>query len=175
MLLWTRMYKYYLFETLPSVLPDICPEVELLDHMANLASQVVLVVKNPPANTGDVRHLGSIPRLGRSPGGGHGNLPRIFAWRIPWTDCWAWWANAWQICLIFEETPYCSQEQLHHFTSQPAVHKCSHFPTFPQHLLLSVVLIVAISMGVRWYLLFGLPFAEEQWCRASFQGFIGHL
>ena len=27
-------------------------------------------VKNPPANSGD---LGSIPGLGRSPGGGHGN------------------------------------------------------------------------------------------------------
>ena len=28
------------------------------------------MVKNPPANPGDV---GSIPVLGRSPGGGHGN------------------------------------------------------------------------------------------------------
>ena len=37
------------------------------------ASQVVLVVKNPPANAGDLRHVGSIPGLGRSPGGGHGN------------------------------------------------------------------------------------------------------
>ena len=37
------------------------------------ASQVVLVVKNPPANAGDVRDLGLIPGSGRSPGGGHGN------------------------------------------------------------------------------------------------------
>ena len=37
------------------------------------ASQVVLVVKNPPANAGDVRDVGSIPGLGRSLGGGHGN------------------------------------------------------------------------------------------------------
>ena len=37
------------------------------------ASQVALVVKNPPANAGDVRDLGSIPGLGRPPGGGHGN------------------------------------------------------------------------------------------------------
>ena len=37
------------------------------------ASQVVLVVKNPPANAGDVRNMSSIPRLRRSPGGGHGN------------------------------------------------------------------------------------------------------
>ena len=31
------------------------------------ASQVVLVVKNPPANAGDVREVGSVLRLGRSP------------------------------------------------------------------------------------------------------------
>ena len=37
------------------------------------ASQVVLGVKNPPANAGDVREIGSIPGLGRSLGGGHGN------------------------------------------------------------------------------------------------------
>ena len=34
------------------------------------ALQVALVVKNPPANTGDIRDLGSIPGLGRSPRGG---------------------------------------------------------------------------------------------------------
>ena len=37
------------------------------------ASRVVLVVKNPPANAGDARDEGSIPGLGRSPGGGHGS------------------------------------------------------------------------------------------------------
>ena len=37
------------------------------------ASQVVLVVKNPPANAEDVRDVGSIPGLGRFPGEGHGN------------------------------------------------------------------------------------------------------
>ena len=36
------------------------------------ASQVVLVVKNPPANAEDIRDPGSIPGWGRSPGGGHG-------------------------------------------------------------------------------------------------------
>ena len=37
------------------------------------ASQVVLVVKNPSANAGDIRDVGSIPGSGRSPGGQHGN------------------------------------------------------------------------------------------------------
>ena len=32
------------------------------------AFQVVLVVKNPPAIAGNVRDIGSIPGLGRSPG-----------------------------------------------------------------------------------------------------------
>ena len=37
------------------------------------ASQMALVVKNPPASAGDIRDTGLIPGLGRSPGGGHGN------------------------------------------------------------------------------------------------------
>ena len=37
------------------------------------ASQVALMVKNMSANAGDIRDMGSIPGLGRSPGGGHGN------------------------------------------------------------------------------------------------------
>ena len=31
------------------------------------------MVKNPSANTGDIKDKGSIPGSGRSPGGGHGN------------------------------------------------------------------------------------------------------
>ena len=34
---------------------------------------MVLVVKNPPANAGDIRDVGSIPGSGRISGGGHGN------------------------------------------------------------------------------------------------------
>ena len=37
------------------------------------ASQVVMVVKNPPANVGNIRDVGSIPESGRSLGGGHSN------------------------------------------------------------------------------------------------------
>ena len=38
-----------------------------------LASQVVLVVRNLPANTRDIKDTGLIPVLGRFPGGGHSN------------------------------------------------------------------------------------------------------
>ena len=37
------------------------------------ASQVALVVKNPPVNSGDIRDAGLIPGSGRSPGGRHDN------------------------------------------------------------------------------------------------------
>ena len=37
------------------------------------SSQVALVVRNSPANKGDIRDEGSIPGSGRSPRGGHGN------------------------------------------------------------------------------------------------------
>ena len=37
------------------------------------ASQVALVVKNPPANIGDIRNVGSILGSGRSPGEGNDN------------------------------------------------------------------------------------------------------
>ena len=43
------------------------------DRLIGWASHVALVVKNPPANAGDVRDAGSIPRPGRSPGGGNVN------------------------------------------------------------------------------------------------------
>ena len=42
-------------------------------HWVEQASQVVLVVKNPPANAGDVTDTSSIPGSGRTPGKGNGN------------------------------------------------------------------------------------------------------
>ena len=37
------------------------------------ASQVALVVKNPPADARDIRDMGLIPGMGRSQGGEHSN------------------------------------------------------------------------------------------------------
>ena len=47
----------------------VCVCVCVCVHMR--ASQVALVVKNTPVNAGDIRNVGSIPGLGRCPGGGH--------------------------------------------------------------------------------------------------------
>ena len=46
--------------------------------MTNKGFPGALVVKNPPANAGDIRNLGLIPGLGRSPGGGQGHLLPVF-------------------------------------------------------------------------------------------------
>ena len=67
----------------------------LLSMLANQgnerASQEILVVKNLSANAGDVRDMGSIPRLGRSPGEGNGNPLQYSCLENP-MDRGAWWA-----------------------------------------------------------------------------------
>ena len=56
------------------------------------ASQVMLVVKNLPANARGVRDTGLIPGSGRSPGGGHGN-PLQYSCLENSLDRGAWWAT----------------------------------------------------------------------------------
>ena len=55
------------------------------------ASQVVLVVKNPPANAGDKRDAGSIPGSERFAQGGNGNPLQYLCLENP-TDGGAWQA-----------------------------------------------------------------------------------
>ena len=57
------------------------------------ASQVVLMVKNPPANAGDLRDPNAIPGLGRSPGGENGNPLQYSCLENP-MDWGSWWANS---------------------------------------------------------------------------------
>ena len=57
-----------------------------------LASYVVLVVKNLPANAGDIRNSGLFPGSGRSPGGGNGNPVQYSCLENP-TDRKTWWAK----------------------------------------------------------------------------------
>ena len=54
------------------------------------ASQVMLVVKNTPANAGGSRDVGSIPGWGRSPGRGHSNPLQYSCLENP-VDRGAWW------------------------------------------------------------------------------------
>ena len=52
---------------------------------------MVLVVKNLPANAGDIRDSGLIPGSGKSPGEGHGNPLQCSCLENP-RDGGAWWA-----------------------------------------------------------------------------------
>ena len=52
---------------------------------------MVLVVKKLPAHAGDAGDVGSIPGLGKSPGGGHGNPLQYSCLENP-MDRGAWWA-----------------------------------------------------------------------------------
>ena len=54
---------------------------------------VVLVVKNLPANAGDIRDAGLIPGSGRSPGGGQGNALQYSCLENP-VDRGAWWLRS---------------------------------------------------------------------------------
>ena len=57
---------------------------------------MALVVKNPPANTRDLRNSGWIPGLGRSLGAGHGN-PLQYSCLENSMDRKAWWATVYRI------------------------------------------------------------------------------
>ena len=50
------------------------------------ASPVAHVVKNLPANAGDIGDVGSISGSGRFLRGGHSIHSSILTWRIPWTE-----------------------------------------------------------------------------------------
>ena len=61
------------------------------------ASRLALVVRNPPANAGDVRDESSIPWSGMSPGEeGRVTHSSVLAWRIP-MDRGSWWAEVYRV------------------------------------------------------------------------------
>ena len=53
---------------------------------------MVLVLEKLPAKAGDIREMGSIPGLGRSPGEGNGNPLQFSCLENP-MDRGAWWAT----------------------------------------------------------------------------------
>ena len=77
-----------------------CLPVEILGkvgtyttHISNGSSQVLQVVKYPPANAGDLRDTDSIPESGRSPGRGNGNPLQYSCLENP-MDREAWWLES---------------------------------------------------------------------------------
>ena len=57
---------------------------------------MALVVKNIPTNVGDIKDVGSIPGLRRSPGGRHDN-PLQYSCLENTTDRGAWWATVYGV------------------------------------------------------------------------------
>ena len=75
------------------ILKNIFPNSLILYAGCSLcfqSSQIALVIKNAPVNAEDVRDVGSIPGLGRSPGGGHGSPLQYSCLENP-MDRGAWW------------------------------------------------------------------------------------
>ena len=87
---------------------------------------MALVIKNPPANAGDIRDSGSIPGLERSPGGGHG-IPLQYSCLETLTDREAWWATVHRVTQsdTTEVTPHARSTQ--HVLSETVWHKVASF------------------------------------------------
>ena len=83
-----------------------------------MASQVALVVRNLPANAGDVRDKSSIPGSGRCPGGEHGN-PLQYSCLENSTDRGAWWAT---VHGAAKSRAWLSSHTRTHGMSRPATH-----------------------------------------------------
>ena len=107
------------------------------------ASQVALVVKNPPASSGDVRAMGSIPGSGRSPGEGHGNPLQYSCLENP-MDRGAWRDTAHRVTKSWTWLKWLrmmTERSLHHFGWLPAVHGIkSLLPTVDHKALLTNLL-----------------------------------
>ena len=75
--------------------------------------QVEPVVKNTPANAGDIRDVDLIPQSGRSRGGGHGNPLQYFCLENPMVRG-VWWATIHQIAKCWT--------QMKQFSMHPHIH-----------------------------------------------------
>ena len=75
---------------------NLCAHVCFTVYIYIWASQVALVVKNPPAKGRDKRDPGFIPGLQRSPGGGHGNPLQCSCLENP-MDRGAWWVTVYGV------------------------------------------------------------------------------
>ena len=73
-------YRSFILKTFKTLSINVFLKVGLGD------SQEALVVKNPPANAGDTRDVGSMPDQEDRLEKGTANHSNILAWRMPWTE-----------------------------------------------------------------------------------------
>ena len=81
------------------------------------------MVKNLPANAGDIRDGGSVPGSGRSPGGGHGN-PLQYSCLENLTDRGAWWAAVHRVAKSLTQSDFACT----HLTERPWPLKSPYTP-----------------------------------------------
>ena len=79
------------------------------------------MVKNPPANAGDIRDTGSIPGLGRSPGRGHGNPLQYSCLENP-MDRGAGWATVPRVAKSHTQLSAHANTELKVFLKKDTVH-----------------------------------------------------
>ena len=84
------------------------------------------MVKNPPANAVNVRDASLIPGLGRSPGGGNGNLLQYSCLENP-MDRGAWWST---VCGVTKDSDM--TKQLNTYTNALIRINLSLKPAFPK-------------------------------------------
>ena len=86
---------------------------------------MALVVKNPPANAGDIRYSGSISRLGRFRGGGHGN-PLQYSCSEDSMDRGAWWVTFQRVTQSHTWLKWLSTHTHTHIYIYICMHVCVH-------------------------------------------------
>ena len=86
------LYKLGYPDTLHGFLYSIIYSLIQSTYIRSSASWVAQVSKESTCDTGDIGDTSSVPGLGRSPGGEHGNPLQYsclewqeYSWRIPWT------------------------------------------------------------------------------------------
>ena len=94
---------------------------------------MVLVVKNLPANAGDVRNMGLIPGTGRSLRGGHGNPLQYSSLEDP-MGRGAWWATVHRVAES-DTNEATSHIHTHIHTHTPSKSRVTNLMIFPLQLM----------------------------------------
>ena len=97
------------------------------------------MVKNLPGNAGDIRDVGSIPGLGRSSGGGHGN-PLQYSCLENAMDRGAWQATVHRVTVSD--------------ATEASYHACMHMHTHTHTHTHTYIYIQKVNFAIPFYLIF---------------------